>query len=170
MVIRAMRVQDLAAVRAIEERAGALFRDVGRPEIAAHPVPSADELSRFVHAGRGWVVVGDADTPVAFVLVELVDGLAHVEQVSVDPAYARRGLGRDLLDHVGRWAAGQGLPAVTLTTFRGVPWNGPYYARLGFVEVAADARGPELVRLMATEAEHGLDPAERIAMTRPAID
>ncbi|GGQ45944.1 GNAT family N-acetyltransferase [Couchioplanes azureus] len=162
-----MRVDDLETVRGIESRAGALFHDVGMSDIAAHPAPSADVLARFVHAGRGWVVAGDADVPVAYVLVELVDGLAHIEQVSVDPPYARKGLGRDLIDHVARWAAADGLPALTLTTFRAVPWNGPYYSRLGFVEVAAQERGPELARLMAREAEHGLDPVERISMCRP---
>ncbi|OJF14899.1 acetyltransferase (GNAT) family protein [Couchioplanes caeruleus] len=162
-----MRVDDLEGVRGIESRAGALFHDVGMPDIAAHPVPPAGALARFVHAGRSWVVAGDADAPVAFVLVELVDGLAHIEQVSVDPPYARNGLGRDLIDHVGRWAAARDLPALTLTTFCSVPWNGPYYSRLGFVELTAEERGPELARLMEREAEHGLDPVERISMCRP---
>jgi len=167
MRIRALRVDDLEPIRAIELRAGALFHDVGMSDIATHPVPSAAVLTRFVDVGRGWVVVDDGDRPVAFVLVEVVDGLAHVEQVSVDPAYARNGLGSDLIDHVEGWAAERGMPAVTLTTFRGVPWNGPYYRRLGFVELAEGERGQELARLMAVEVEHGLDPAERIAMRRP---
>lgn len=164
--IRAARVDDLEVIRAIEVRAGALFHDVGMSDIALHPVPPAAVLARFVHGGRSWVVVDDAGVPVAFVLVELIDGLAHIEQVSVDPAYGRRGLGRALIEYVGRWAAARGLAALTLTTFRGVPWNGPYYARLGFVELADGERGPELARLMALEAQHGLDPVERIAMRR----
>lgn len=164
--IRATRVDDLEAIRAIEVRAGALFHEVGMPVIATHPVPPAEVLARFVHGGRSWVVADDDGAPVAFVLVEVVDGLAHIEQVSVDPAYGRRGLGRQLIDFVGRWAAGRGVAALTLTTFRGVPWNGPYYLRLGFVEMAHGELGPELARLMALEARHGLDPVERIAMRR----
>ncbi|MEV4640855.1 GNAT family N-acetyltransferase [Actinoplanes sp. NPDC049548] len=166
MEIRATQVDDLEQIRAIEVRAGALFHDVGMPDIAEHPVPPAAVLARFVRGGRSWVVADDAGAPVAFVLVEVVDGLAHIEQVSVDPAYARRGLGRGLIDFVGRWAAERGHPALTLTTFRGVPWNGPYYVRLGFVELGEGELGPELARLMAVEAQHGLDPVERIAMRR----
>jgi hypothetical protein len=49
-----------------------------------------------------------------------------------------------------------------------VPWNGPYYARLGFRELSEAERGPELTELMAQEERHGLDPAERIAMRREA--
>ena len=166
MRIRALRMDDLEPIRAIELRAGALFHEVGMSDIAAHPVPPAAALARFVAAGRGWVAVDDGDRPVAFVLVEVVDGLAHVEQVSVDTPYARKGLGRDLIDHVEGWAAERGMPALTLTTFRGVPWNGPYYRRLGFVELADGERGPELAELMVAEARHGLDPVERIAMRR----
>ncbi len=168
MRIRATTIDDLEPLRAIELRAGALFREVGMPDIAAHPVPPATVLARYVHAGRSWVLAGRDDLPVGFVLVDLVDGLPHIEQISVDPPYARRGLGATLMDHVSAWAAAQGHGAVTLTTFRSVPWNGPYYGRLGFAEVPDEARGPELAALMAEEARHGLDPAERVAMRRPA--
>ncbi|SCF27691.1 N-acetylglutamate synthase, GNAT family [Micromonospora viridifaciens] len=108
-----------------------------------------------------------ADQPVGFAVVDLVDGCAHVLQLSVDPAYARRGIGRGLLDHVAGWAAGRGLPALTLTTFRSVPWNGPYYARCGFRELTGPEVTPGLAELLAAEAALGLDPADRIAMRRP---
>ncbi|GAA2578795.1 GNAT family N-acetyltransferase [Winogradskya consettensis] len=161
-----MRVAELELIRAIEVRAGTLFHAVGKSDIAEHPVPAAEELARFVRSEMSWVAVGDDDAPVGFVLVDVVDGLAHVEQVSIDPPYARRGIGSALIDHVGSWAAGRGMEALTLTTFRDVPWNGPYYARLGFKELGDAERGPELTELMADEARHGLDPAERVAMRR----
>lgn len=166
MTIRDLRVDDLDAVRAIELRAGALFHTVGKPGIAEHPVPSAEVLARFVRSGMSWTAVDDDDHPVAFVLVDLVDGLAHIEQVSVDPSHARRRLGSALIDHVSAWAAERDLAALTLTTFRDVPWNAPYYARLGFRRLADAERGPELGELMAAEARFGLDPAERVAMRR----
>ncbi|WP_231929553.1 hypothetical protein [Micromonospora inositola] len=64
------------------------------------------------------------------------------------------------------WAADQGLPALTLTTFRNVPWNGPYYARCGFRELTGAQVTPGLTELLAAEAAMGLDPAERVAMRR----
>jgi GNAT superfamily N-acetyltransferase len=164
--IRPTRLADLTVIQQIEWAAGELFREVGMPDIADDPVPTTEALAEFVRAGHSWVVVDDADLPIAFVLVMPVDGLAHIEQVSVLPSYAHRGLGRRLIDHVDAWAAGRGLSALSLTTFRGVPWNGPYYERLGFVTLDPSERGPELVRLMAEEAAHGLDPAQRIAMRR----
>jgi GNAT superfamily N-acetyltransferase len=167
--LRPTRLADLTAIQRIERAAGELFRAVGMPEIADDPDPTVEALTGYQRAGRSWVAVEDTDEPVAFVLVMLVDGLAHIEQVSVHPAYAHRGIGRALIDHVGSWAAGRGLPALTLTTFRDVPWNGPYYERIGFRTLEPGERGPELVRLMAEEAAHGLDPAQRIAMRRPVV-
>lgn len=166
MRIRATRLDDLEPIREIELRAGAPFHEVGMPEIATATVPPAADLAGYVRAGLSWVAAGQEDRPAAFVLVKLIDGLAHIEQISVDPRYARQRVGRSLIDRVDAWAAGRGISALTLTTFRSVPWNAPYYARLGFVVVPDRERGPELTALMAEEARHGLDPAERVAMVR----
>jgi GNAT superfamily N-acetyltransferase len=91
---------------------------------------------------------------------------AHVEQVSVDPRFAGRRLGRRLLDHVADQARGHGLDAVTLTTFRDVPWNAPYYERCGFRRLADDELGPGLRRVRDDEAAHGLEPGRRVCMRR----
>ena len=93
--IRPVRPGDLIVIQRIERAAGELFRDVGMADIADHPDPPIELLTEFQRAGRGWVAVDDADRPVAFVLVLLVDGDAHIEQVSVHPAHMRRGVGRD---------------------------------------------------------------------------
>lgn len=167
ITIRSTRTSDFPILQRIELAAGELFRDIGMADIADHPVPTIEALAEYQRAGRSWVAVGGDDQPIAFVLVMVVDGGAHVEQVSVDPAYARRRIGRDLIDHVEKWAVGEGLSTLTLTTFREVAWNGPYYERLGFTVLAPAERGPELVALMIEEAAHGLDPEQRIAMIRP---
>jgi len=64
------------------------------------------------------------------------------------------------------WARGEGFARVTLTTFRDVPWNAPFYRRLGFEEIPAADLHPELREIMDEEATHGLDPTLRIAMRR----
>jgi len=95
-----------------------------------------------------------------------MDGAGHVEQVSVIPGYARRGLGRVLLVHVCEWALGNGLKAVTLTTFVNIPWNAPYYERCGFRGLSADDLTPGLQRIRREEAELGLDAGSRVCMRR----
>jgi hypothetical protein len=60
----------------------------------------------------------------------------------------------------------RGLDAVTLTTFRDVAWNAPYYERCGFRVLDETELGPGLRRVRDTEAAHGLDPARRVCMRR----
>ena len=156
--------EELVALQRVELEAGRLFVDVGMPEIAGDEPPSLDEL----RAAPALLVAVDAGgRPVGYARIEIVDGHAHLEQLSVVPTFGRRGIGARLLDEVAAWARDRGDVEVTLTTFRDVPFNGPYYRRHGYVEVLPDRRGPELADLVATEASHGLDPEQRITMHRP---
>ncbi|HEV7525710.1 MAG TPA: GNAT family N-acetyltransferase [Acidimicrobiia bacterium] len=164
--IRAPRSDELELLRDIEWAAGAIFVDVGFPDVAADEPLTAEALAGYANDGRAWVVTDDRDTPVGYAIVDIVDGLAHLEQLSVRPDHGRQGLGAALLDHVAQWAAQHEREAVTLTTFREVPWNAPFYAKHGY-RVMSDAEiGPELETLRAQEAEHGLDPAQRVCMRR----
>lgn len=164
---RIARADELTEVQRIEVASGAPFREIGMTEVADMPPMPLDALAERQRAGQVWVTVDARDRPVAFAVLDMVDGCAHVQQLSVDPAHARRGIGGRLLDRVAGWAAGRRLPALTLTTFRSVPFNGPYYARLGFRELTGEEVTPGLAALLAAEAALGLDPADRIAMRRP---
>jgi predicted N-acetyltransferase YhbS len=161
--IRQVRADELPLLRAIERAAGECFRDVGMPEIADDEPLPVEELDRFRRGGTAWVAVDDADRPVAYLVAEPVDGGLHVEQVSVHPAHARRGLGRALLDEAGREAA------LTLTTFARVPWNAPYYARLGFRMLDESEWTPGLRAIRAREAAIGLDGWPRVCLRRDRV-
>ena len=164
--IRAARRDELEALIAIEREAGRAFAAIGMPEVAADDPGSVAELEAFRADGRAWVAVDEADRPIAYLLSAVVDGCAHIEQVSVAPAHARRGLGAALVDHLAAVAGVRGRPAVTLTTFRDVPWNAPYYERLGFTVVEPADQGPELRALVAAEAQRIPGDAPRVAMRR----
>lgn len=131
----------------------------------AEPMPES-HIAAYAADGRAWVAVGDDEQPVGYVLVDPVDGCAHVEQITVHPDRQGRGLGRRLLEQVDEWARGQDMPAVTLSTFVDVPWNGPLYAHLGFRRLADDELGPGLREVLADEARHGLDITIRMCMRR----
>ena len=151
----------------IERAAGAPFRDLDMAAVAEDPPLPITALAAFARGGRAWVYTDEQDRPAAYLLLEIVDGDAHVEQVSVHPDHARRGIGAALLEVAAEWARASDLPALTLTTFANVPWNAPYYARLGFEVIPAGHLGPGLRRLRSTEAAHGLDRWPRVAMRRP---
>ena len=160
MRIRPARPGEAEVLRGIERAAGECFRDVGMPEIADdEPLPVA-ALEAYREAGRCLVATDAADRPIAYVLTDPVDAAVHVEQVSVHPDHAGRGVGRALLGHVGADAV------LTLTTFADVPWNAPYYARLGFRVLTAAELTPGLRALREREAAHGLDRWPRVCMRR----
>lgn len=79
---------------------------------------------------------------------------------------AHQGLGRQLLDAAGAWARQQDLTMMTLTTFTDVPWNGPYYARLGFEVVPEKEWTAGQRRIREHEAAVGLDAWPRVVMQR----
>jgi hypothetical protein len=85
----------------------------------------------------------------------------------VAPAHARRGLGAALIEHLAGIAREEGRPALTLTAFRDVPWNAPYYRRLGFVVVEPADQEPELAAVVRHESATIPGDAPRVAMRRP---
>jgi hypothetical protein len=71
-----------------------------------------------------------------------------------------------LINRLDAHAAAENRPALTLTTFRDVPWNAPYYARLGFVMLGPAELGPELRDLIERETISIPSDAARVAMRR----
>jgi GNAT superfamily N-acetyltransferase len=164
VVVRPPAISELPALRTIERLAGERFRDVGLPDVADDEPPSLGVLTRYTEHGRCWVAVDDAGSPIGYVLVDAVDGNAHVEQVSVHPDHQGSGVGRTLMERVFGWATEAGMPGVTLTTFSDVPWNAPLYRHLGFRVLRDDELGPGLRAIRDQETGHGLDPARRVCM------
>lgn len=162
--IREVRAADLPVLRDVERAAGRAFAALGMHLVADDEPPSVEELRAQVDRGRAWVHADADDRPVAYLLAEVVDGCAHLEQVSVHPDHARRGLGRELVEALAGWARARNLPAITLTTYVDVPWNGPYYERLGFRFLEDAELTPGLRRIRRAEAERGLDRWPRAAM------
>jgi GNAT superfamily N-acetyltransferase len=163
-VIRLALPEDLPELREIELAAGEPFRGLGMAAIADGELPSLEELARCREDGRLWVYADGR--PVAYLRAEAVDGEAHIEQISVHPGHARLGIGRRLIDHLDGWAASRGLIGLTLTTYVEVPWNAPYYARLGFRIVPDAELTTGLRAIRAHEKALGLDAWPRVAMRR----
>lgn len=157
--------EDLACLAAIEVAAVTLFTGPVFDSVSHEPT-SQDVLRKAQRDGRLWVARA-GQSPVGFALVGVIESeAAHLEEIDVHPDHGRRGLGTKLVEHVCGWAAEAGHAAVTLTTYRDVPWNMPFYARLGFEVVPASALSPALRAIVDDEARRGLDPAIRVVMRR----
>jgi GNAT superfamily N-acetyltransferase len=161
-VIRVARADELDRLREIERSAGLGFAELGMAAIAEDEPPTIETLREYQRDGRAWV---HGDPAVAYLITDRVDGCLHIEQVSVHADHAGHGIGRRLIDHV----AARARTPLTLTTFADVPWNAPYYERLGFRRLTDDELTPGLRKIRAAEAEHGLDRWPRVAMRRESL-
>ncbi len=159
---RAARPDEIETIRALERASAQRFVGLMDALAADEPSPAAVLAARI--ADGGLIVAVEDEAVVGFAMFRRVEARAYVEQLDVLPAFAGRGIGAALLDAVAERARAEGLDGLSLSTFREVPWNAPYYRRLGFVEVAALTPG-----MLAIRAEHlarGLDEDARVFMVR----
>ena len=149
-----MRPDELSLLPSLETAADTAFEQLG-----IGPLPGPSTVEEFAEA---LVVLVAGDPPVGLCRIDAIPGPdgaipgAHLEQLSVHPDHAGRGIGRALLEAGCDWAAAQGYAEITLATYRDVAWNGPFYASEGFVEVG---RVDDFMR------DRGLPPEEPV-MTR----
>jgi GNAT superfamily N-acetyltransferase len=109
------------------------------------------------------------DVSVDFAHVKGIEHNAvHLEEINIHPDHGRRGLGAKLVLRVCEWAASQGHESITLTTFRDLPWNMPFYARLGFAVVPPEEFSDALRKVVDDETRRGIDPSRRVVMNRPS--
>jgi GNAT superfamily N-acetyltransferase len=128
--IRSAQAEDIPALSAIELAAAQLLRGYA-PEAVLAETTDECALANAARDGHLWVA-STGNTPVGFALVKLLaDDLPHLDELDVDPSHGRRGLGTALVRKVCDWAASSKYAMLTLTTFRAVAWNFPFYTRLG---------------------------------------
>src|SRR5919204_1731361 len=102
--IRTAGPDDLAVLIEIERAAAEQFRSLGMDLVADDDPGSVPELLPYAENGRAFVAVDDGDRPIGYLLLNVVDGAAHIEQVSVHPDNARRGIGAALVRKAAAWA------------------------------------------------------------------
>lgn len=150
----------------VELATAAIFSEDDVPERIRSTATSLSDLASAQVNGMLWVALSSNEKPVGFAIVRVVDGSAHVQEIDVHPDHGRRGIGTSLIRSVCAWARSQGVAAVTLTTFRHLAWNAPFYKRLGFRSLKPDELTPGLVAILEDEVDRGLDPAKRVAMIK----
>jgi GNAT superfamily N-acetyltransferase len=156
VVIRHAVSTDHADLESVENAADQLLIDVLHPDQWEPAPPGSSRASK-----PGFILVAEAAEDgmiVGFVHVLEPEGetTAHLEQISVLPSYGRQGHGRRLLRAAMSEARRRGHERLTLRTYKDVPWNAPFYARLGFVETVP-----------TTEFhKHLVDAEEALGLTR----
>jgi GNAT superfamily N-acetyltransferase len=159
MNVRPARVTDVPRLPDIEYRAALRFLDHDLPQAASFPVQTVEALSLACAESRLLVAVDDHDQAIGFALLQVHEDRAHLQELDVDPNHKGRGLGRALLAGCVAWGRARRLSGLTLTTFRDIPFNAPFYARVGFVPYPD---GAEPASLTAELRGFGIVP--RVAM------
>ncbi|MBJ7359988.1 GNAT family N-acetyltransferase [Nocardioides sp.] len=163
--VRPLRAADLKHIAAIEESGEPQFRAAFGADM--HPVlsePAASGWERDDRPGFILVAAEDGQPPVGFAHVLEIDGHAHLEQLSVRPEAQGQGVGTSLVRAAMREARRDGHRQLSLCTYRDLPFNGPFYATLGFQEVTDPL--PFQRQLREHEAAIGLDDdGPRIVMS-----
>lgn len=165
ITVRPTRPGDVTALPTIERAAGQRFRDY--PELAwlaEGEVISAEQHLDYAERGLSWLALAN-DQPVGFILAETHVSSLFIVELSVHLDWQGKGIGRRLIACVADQARKRGLASLTLTTFRDVPWNAPFYARLGFEMITTLT--PELREKREEETAHGLAHDARCAMRLP---
>lgn len=152
--VRPGRPDELPRLIAISRAADALF--------ASHGFDVTTGNTDVIAGAARVLVIGDP--ALGYAAVDSLDSLAHLSEIAVDPAAGRQGLGTRLLMATCEAMAATGYRALTLTTFRDLPFNAPWYARHGFRELPPAAWGPQLRAQSASEL--GLQAQPRIVMLR----
>lgn len=164
--IRRGRPSDHALLPEIERDAGQLFEQIRWLQRLPGGTCSVEFIEAIARSGAVFVATGEDDRPVGFALTSFIDRALHIHELDVSPDHGRRGLGRRLVAAACAFAEAEGAPAATLSTFREVPWNAPFYATAGFREVPRNQWTPAFHLLHHLEMAHGLPIEHRCFMRK----
>ncbi|MVA96875.1 GNAT family N-acetyltransferase [Nitratireductor sp. CAU 1489] len=164
--MRSARPDETRRLIAVETAAARLFADHGYPALAEEAPRTLQEFARFT-AGNSVLVAESGDAmPAGFVVAGDIGGYFYLMELSVDPAHGRRGLGTALVRAALAAARRSGYRNAALSTFRAVPFNAPFYRKLGFVELEPARAEPALRARFLREVPPGVEASARVLMVR----
>ncbi|EPK8020305.1 GNAT family N-acetyltransferase [Providencia rettgeri] len=156
---------DAKHLPAVEASAGQAFSSVEKYQwLAEGEGQTEQDHLGFISAQLEWVVVNDCDEPIGFINAENHHHSLHICEVSVCQQWQGQGLGKKLIKQVLDAALARKITVVTLTTCRDVPWNAPYYQRLGFKILEINELTTELQAILQSEVDAGFAAEDRCAM------
>ena len=168
MIIRSATLADLEQLQKIEYEANELFEPYGYCELYRATMTPIETLKEHLATQSAWVAApAQGEVCVGFILgtAHVAYSHVHIDELDVLPSYGRQGIGTSLIKRVEQWAAELGVLCVTLSTQRHVPFNAPFYARLGFRILAEDeALTPPLQAIRDFERANGWSSEDRVLM------
>lgn len=165
VTVRPSRAADAPLLPSVETSAGAAFLSIPGLEWIAHDgVMSVARHSELIEGGGCWVAADKSGRISGFLAGEAFNDALHICELSVSSDVQGKGVGSALVKAAIGWAEAKGKSAVTLSTFRDVAFNAPWYARMGFEELNRKTMNNRLAFVMQDEIAHGLPGDRRCAM------
>lgn len=164
--VRAATVGDLSSLPEIERQAHSIIYGMAGLGAVADLPPATVERLRD---GPCWVAADRSQRIVGFILASRQENDAVIETLAILPEFGGGGLGRALVGAVLDWARQTALGGALVTAYRDIPWDAPFYARLGFSEVPHRQWSHAMHRLRREDTAAGHDPTRRLWM-RLALD
>lgn len=159
-------LDDIPALISVDKAASALFEPTGlltEAALADHVPPEL--LETEIPLANVFVARNEHDWAVGFALIRPRGTGLYLDQISVHPDHGKKGIGRALVIRTLAEAEARKLPHVSLSTFRDLAWNGPFYASLGFKEVSADRLEPYMLEIEEAQKPF-MDVSQRCFMRR----
>jgi GNAT superfamily N-acetyltransferase len=168
--VRLASRDELRVLFDIDDDSGQLYRTAG--VVIDLPVTHpfiVDERARWTRSveARRTLIAEVAGKAVGFAAVDLVDGAAYLDQLSVRFGAMRKGVGRRLVVEAARLGESLGKHEIWLTTYGHLPWNRPFYERMGFEVVPEGEWGAGVRHHVDAQRESLPLPEERVAMRAP---
>jgi GNAT superfamily N-acetyltransferase len=88
----------------------------------------------------------------------------HLGELDVLPEHGRRGVGTALVGTVMEWGRSRGFSEITLTTYRDLAWNAPFYSGIGFSIVPETEWDDDMRRRFEEEASLESERSRRVVM------
>ena len=158
--IRLAEPDEIDRLSAVEQATAALFPEEILPARFHSCTVPREMLATAQSLQNLWVSLDGCGQVVGFALLHFLGNTALLAQIDVLQKHGRKGLGRGMIACAAEKAAAKGYEWLYLTTFRTIPWNEPFYRKLGFAE-AAEAELPPVIAQILRE--------ERTWLTHPRL-
>lgn len=163
--IRLATSADAKYLPAVEASAGQAFTSIEKYKwLAEGDGQTEQDHLDCIAEQLEWVAVNDSGEPIGFINAESHHDSLFICEVSVCQQWQGQGLGKQLIKQVLDAALARNITTVTLTTCRDVPWNAPYYQRLGFEILNKSQLTDTLRDILQYEIDAGFQPTDRCAM------
>ena len=162
--VRLAQPEDAPSFTAVEEDAAQLL--INEPSLSRIPAPPSSEPEAYrelIQKGHCLAAVSEGQI-VGIAAARPIGRELHLHELSVASRFQRKGIGATLLNGVKVDARNVGFRAITLHTYRDIPWNAPFYQRHGFMVLDDLAPHPRLAAGLEAAVEFGLPRDRRCAM------